>query len=181
MSPLDRVGLVAMLATPLMLLHAPSLAEVTIGITALCFLARSASARSWSWLSTGWMKLALAWWVWVVLCSLPIPALGLGPGGTHSLIEALAVLRFLLFAAALEHWALRDSRARRWLFAVVAAAAAWIALELLQQFATGRNLFGWPRGRDGELTGPFRKPRAGPPLSRILFPALVPAAAALLA
>ncbi len=33
---------------------------------------------------------------------------------------------------------------------------------------------------DGELTGPFAKPRAGPPLVRILFPALVPSVAALL-
>ncbi len=51
----------------------------------------------------------------------------------------------------------------------------------MQQYATGHNFRGDPRGRDGELTGPFSKPRAGPPLSRIIFPALVPGAAALLA
>ncbi len=64
---------------------------------------------------------------------------------------------------------------------MIAASAAWIAAQSLLQAATGRNLWGNPRGADGELSGPFRKPRAGPPLARILFPALVPPAAALLA
>ena len=112
--------------------------------------------------------------------SLPISALGLGPGGPHSLAEAVAVIRFLLFAAALQLWVLRDPSARRWLFGIIAAAAVWIAAELLHQLLTGHNLLGFPRGRDGELTGPFGKPRAGPPLSRIVFPAVIPAAAALL-
>ena len=175
-----RAGLIAALATPLMLLHAPSIAEGTIAITGLCFLAQSAVARDWHWLRTGWMPVALSWWGWVVLCSLPLPVLGLGPGGLHSLTEAVAVIRFLLFAGALEQWVLRDPRARRWLFGIIAAAAAWIAAESLHQLFAGRNLLGFPRGRDGELTGPFGKPRAGPPLSRILFPAIIPAAAALL-
>lgn len=177
---LDRIGVVAALATPLLLLHAPSAAEGTIALTGLCFLGRAALLRDWRWLRTAWVPVALAWWAWITFCSLPVPALGLGPGGVHSLIESVAVVRFLLFAAALEHWILRPPCPRRWLFWIVAAAAAWIALELLQQLLTGRNLLGYPRGGDGELTGPFRKPRAGPPLSRILFPAILPLAAGLL-
>lgn len=177
---LHRVAVLAVLATPFALLHAPSAAEAAIAIADICFLAHSAIARDWRWLATDWAWLALAWWGWVVFCSLPFPALGLGPGGVASLGEGVAVIRFLLFAAALEHWALRDARARRWLFAIIAASALWIAAQVLLQFATGRNLFGHTRGVSGELTGPFAKPRAGPALSRIGFPALVPAAAVLL-
>jgi len=179
MPPLDLAGRLAVLVMPLMLLHAPSLAEGSIAVTALCFLARSALESDWRWLGTRWLHVALLWWGWVVICSLPIPPLG--PGGTHSLVEAIAVIRFLIFAAALEHWVLRDPGARRWLFGIVAAAAVWIAGQCLLQLATGNNLFGAPRGAGGAvLTGPFRKERAGPPLSRIVFPVIVPVAAALL-
>jgi len=170
----------ALLATPIALLHAPSLAEATIAVTDICFLAHSAMMRDWRWLATGWVRWALAWWGWVVFCSLPIRALRVGPGGAASLGEGIAVIRFLLFAAALEHWTLCDPRARRWLFGIIVASAIWIAAQVLLQFVTGHNLFGDRRGVSGELTGPFRKPRAGPALSRVLFPAMVPAAAALL-
>ncbi len=172
--------MLALLATPIALLHAPSLAEATITVTDAFFLAHSAAAHDWRWLATGWVRLAFAWWAWIVVCSLPLPALGLGPGGMASVGQGIAVIRFLLFAAALEHWTLRDPRARRWLFGIIVASAIWVAAQVLLQFATGHNLFGHPRGVSGELTGPFAKPRAGPTLSRILFPALVPAVAALL-
>ncbi len=56
----------------------------------------------------------------------------------------------------------------------VAACAIWVGLEFVHQFGAGQDLFGYKRGGDGELTGPFRKPRAGPALVRILFPVLVP-------
>ncbi len=177
---LQRAAVLFLLATPIALLHAPSIAEATIAITDLCFLAHSAMTRDWHWLATGWVRLAFIWWAWVVVCSLPIPALGLGPGGMASLGQGIAVVRFLLFAAALEHWTLRNPHARQWLFGIIVASATWIAAQVLLQFTTGYNLFGHPRGVSGELTGPFGKPRAGPALSRILFPALVPATAALL-
>ncbi|MGA8196164.1 MAG: O-antigen ligase family protein [Acetobacteraceae bacterium] len=177
---LDRAALIAVLLTPLLLLHAHGIAEAAIAVTDACFLARSAIARDWTWLRTLWLHVGLLWWGWLVLCSLPVPALGLGEGGAGSLTQAVAALRFLIFVVALEHEVLTHAAARRWMFGIIAAAAAYIALQTLIQFAFGSNLYGEPPGRDGELTGPFGKPRAGPPLSRILFPALIPPAATLL-
>ena len=177
---LDRAALIALLATPLLLLHAHGFAEASIGVVDVCFLARSAIARDWGWLRTTWLRIGLAWWGWVVLCSLPIPALGTGEGGVPSLIQAVATLRFLLLVAAIERAVLRAPAARRWMFGIVAASAAWIGVQSLFQFAIGVNFFGQPIGADGELTGPFGKPRAGPPLSRIIFPALIPPVAWLL-
>jgi O-antigen ligase len=177
---LDQAALVALLATPLLLLHAHGFAEASIGVVDICFLARSAIARDWGWMRTTWLRIGLAWWGWVVLCSLPIPALGTGEGGVPSLIQAVATLRFLLLVAAIEHTVLRAPAARRWMFGIVAASAAWIGVQALFQFVVGVNFFGQPIGGDGELTGPFGKPRAGPPLSRIIFPALVPPVAWLL-
>ncbi len=179
MPPLDLAGRLAVLVMPLTLLHAPSLAEGSIAVTDLCFLAHSVLEDDWRWLGTRWLHVASLWWGWIVICSVPIPQLG--PGGAHSFAEAVMVVRFLIFAAALEHWVLPDLATRRWLFGIVAAAAAWIAGQCLLQFATGYNFFGAPRGAGGAvLTGPFRKERAGPPLSRIILPVIVPAAAALL-
>ena len=112
------------------------------------------------------MRIALAWWAWLVVCSVPA---GIGPA-----TQAMGLIRFLLLVAALEHWTLRDPAARAWLARLLQWAALYIALQSLLQFVTGRNLYGYPRGPDGELTGPYAHPRAGPPLSRLLFPALLP-------
>jgi hypothetical protein len=178
---LDRVALVSVLLTPLALLHAHGIAEGLIGVADICFLSRSAVVGDWAWLRATWVRIALVWWGWLVVCSIPIPALHLGEGGIGSLLQAIATVRFLIFTAALEHAVLRDSAPRRWMFGIIAASAAYIAAQVLIQFAFGHNLYGAPPGRDGEITGPFRKPRAGPPLSRILFPVLIPPIAALLA
>ena len=177
---LDRVALGCVLVMPLMLLHARGLAEGAIAIADGCFLARSAMFGEWAWLRTGWLRVGLALWGWILFCSLPIPALGLGEGGLPSLIQAVVEVRFLVFMAATEHVILRDMRGRRWLGWVVTAAAAYIAVQSVIQFTFGRNLYGAPMGGDGEVTGPFSKPRAGPALARILLPALVPPVAALL-
>ena len=178
---LDFVALVATLLTVLMLLHAHALAEATMGVASGCLLLRTALTGDWGWLRSPWFRIGLAWWAWVVLCSLPLPAIGLGLGGTSSLVQALVTLRFLLFVVALEYAVLRTDVARRWLHGIIIASAVYIAIHALFQSVTGYNLYGEPRGGDGELTGPFGKPRAGPPESRILFPALVPPVAVLLA
>jgi O-antigen ligase len=177
---LDRVALGAVLLTPFLLLHAHGIAEVAIAVTGLCFLTRSAITRDWAWTRTPWLLIGWAWWGWLVICSLPIPALGLGEGGTRSLIQAVVLVRFLVFVAAMEHAILRAQDARRWLYWMVAASAAYIAVHAVFQFITGYNFYGEPRGPDGELTGPFGKPRAGPPFVRILFPAIIPWVAATL-
>jgi O-antigen ligase len=177
---LDRAATIAVLLTPLMLLHAHAFAEATMGVASACFLLRSALARNWSWLRSLWVRIGLLWWGWIVLCSLPLPSLGLGPGGIRSLVQAVAVMRFLVFAAAMEHVALKAAAARKWLQGIIVASAAYIAVHSLFQAVTGFNFYGEPRGGDGELTGPFGKPRAGPPESRILFPAIIPFVAALL-
>lgn len=178
---LDRVALGAALFLPLLLLHAHGFAEAAIGIIDLCFLARSAITRDWAWIRTPWLLIGWGWWGWVVLCSLPLHSLDLGEGGTQSLAQAVMLVRFLALVAALEHAVLRSQDARRWLYWTIAASAAYIAIHVLAQFVTGHNLYGEPPSGDSELTGPFGKPRAGPPFARIILPAVIPWAAAMLA
>ena len=163
---LDRAGLALTLVLPLFLLHGRGIAEAVLILLGLLFAARCAALRDWGWLREGWVRIAFAWWAWLVVCSVPA---GVGPA-----FQAAGLIRFLLLVAALEHWTLRDPAARAWLARLLQWAALYIALQSLLQFAIGRNLYGYPRGPDGELTGPYAHPRAGPPLSRLLFPALLP-------
>jgi len=167
---LDRAAAWLVLGIAPGMLHAYALAEALIALIGIGFLARCALLADWAWLRRTWVPFALAWWGWLVVCSLP----GIGEGGAHSLVQSLAVGRYLILVAALEHQVLANPATRRWLWAVLAACAAWIGLSALVQLATGRNLGGWPRWADGELTGPFQKPRAAAPLSRLLPVIVVP-------
>jgi O-antigen ligase len=179
-SVLEQIALFGVMLLPLLLLHAHGVAEIAIGLVDLCFLVRCALARDWAWLRTRWVWFAGAWWGWLVVCSLPIPSTDLGEGGTRSLIQALATVRFLILVAAMEHLVLRTAEARRWIYGLVAASAAWIVLNSLIQDIFGRNLIGWPPAGEGVLTGPFGTARAGPPMARIIIPAVLPPVAALL-
>ena len=177
---LDRAALIAVLATPPLLLHAHGFAEATIAIAGLCLLARSHIAQDWAWARTPWLLIAWAWWGWLTLCSVPLPVIGLGEGGFPSFLQAVLTVRFLLLAAAMEHIVLRDPVPRRWLFGIMAASTLYIAGHSVIQFLFGRSLYGAPLAFGDTLTGPFGKPRAGPPLARIMIPTLIPAVAALL-
>ena len=174
---LDRFAGWAVLGIAPGMLHAYVVAEVLIALIGLGWLVRCTLLGEWRWLREGWVPFALAWWGWVIFCSLP----GIGWGGTNSLVQALVVGRYLLLLVALERQVLSNQAVRRWLWAVLAACAAWIGFSALVQFATGRNLAGYARWSDGELTGPFRKPRAGAPLSRLLPVVIIPPIGALLA
>ena len=178
LTALDRAALVAVLLLPLFLLHARAFGEASIAISGLCFLARSARLGDWAWTRTPWLIAGWAWWGWEVICSLPIPGLNLGEGGTNSLIQALAVVRYIIFLAALEHAILAPVMARTQMWWVIAASTAYIAVHSLAQFATGYNLYGIKPGLGGELTGPFDRPRAGSVYARLLLPAVIPWVAA---
>ena len=173
---LDRFALGATLVLPLFFMHGRGVAEVLIALIDLAFLARCTLTGDWSWLRSGWVRVAALWWGWLIVCSLP----GIGLGGTKSLMQAIVVVRFLIFVAALESAVLATVQARRWMHWSLNASALYITMQTLIQFTFGANLGGYRRHGDGELTGPFEHPRAAAPLSRLLFPTLLPPLARLL-
>ena len=172
---LDRIGLGATMLCPIFLVHGRAFAEAMIDTTAIAYLLGSGLRRDWAWTRQPWVWIACVWWVWLVICSLPVGRMG--QGGMHSLLEALATVRFLVFAAALQCWTLREARLRRIMGWLLAVSFGYISAQLLLQASTGFNLFGDPRFHDGTLTGPYDEPRAAAPLSRLLFVVLLPAAA----
>lgn len=146
---LDRAGLAFTLVLPLSLVVGHGVAEACPVALGAMFLVRSAAKRDWSWLRAGWVPIGLAWWLWLLACS--------APAGVGSAMQAAGAARFLLLAAALEHWTLRDPAARVWLTRLLRWAALYFALRCVLQFSTGR----------------FPEPQAGPALSLLLFPALL--------
>jgi O-antigen ligase len=171
---LDRVAAGAVLVSPLLLLHAHGIAEAAFAIAGLCFLSRSAITHNWAWVRTPWLRIGWAWWAWLIVCSLPV--FHPGEGDARSLTQAVLFGRFLVFSAALEHAILAAAETRKWLWRIVAASAAYIAIQSIFQWITGYNFYGERGGYDGELTGPFGKPRAGPPFARIILPTILPLA-----
>jgi O-antigen ligase len=169
MSWLERAALTVALALPVAMVHSRPVAEALLGILIGFFLLLSALRRDWCWLRTRWLTIGLAWWGWLVACSLPV-----WPGRTgDSLVQALVAGRYLLLVAALQYWVLRPAAARRWLLYGLDALTAYIAVHMLAQAALGISLYGQPRWHGGELTGPFNRPRAAAPLSRLLLPVLL--------
>lgn len=164
-----RVALAATLLLPVVLLYTRAIGDILLSLVAILFLVRACVLREWSWLNTTHARLAVAFWLWLVLCTIV--------AGTHRAIgEALVVSRLLLFAAALESWVLVRSDRRRQLWIVVLTVAAWIVIETWQQYALGTNIFGYPRWGSGVLTGPFPGPRAGGTLQMLFLPAFLPLA-----
>ncbi len=176
--PLRRAALVLLALVPLCLLHAVSVADVLIDVIAGLFLLRSAARREFAWARQSWVRLALVWWVWLVVCSTPWPWPGFGAAGWRDgFVQALVTGRLLLFTAALQAWLLTTPSARRLVLWGLALSCLWIGVECWQQYLTGHDIFGYPRWGDGSLTGPFRKPLAGALFAHLLFIAVLPSAA----
>lgn len=161
----NRAAWAATCLLPLTLLHARAGAEILIAAIDTLFLVHLWATPAARTLRSPFAIAATAWWAWQCLCS------ALGTGG---LPLALAAIRLPLLTLALSTWLLATPRRRHTLWLLLALSAAWIALECWQQILLGTNLFGQPRWPDGALTGPFNKPRAGPALVLLLFPAIVP-------
>jgi len=164
---IDQAGLAAVLLLPPMLMHSRATADVLISLIDVLFLVRCAREGAWDWTRQGWVRVAGAFWLWMVLCSLLA-------GGARPLGQALVTIRLFLLVAALQDWLMRPPDARRWLNAAFIACAAWVALEAWHQMLLGRNFLGYHRAGDGVLTGPFGKERAGPIYVDVFFPAVLP-------
>ena len=154
------------LLLPVALFASRAGAEIIVAVIALLFCVHAAIEGDFTWCKRPFMRAGFAWWLWQVLAT-TINHADLG--------QALALIRIPVLVVALAHWVLRDANMRARLALVISLSAAWVGLECWQQMLFGHNLFGQPRYMDGALTGPFDRPRAGPVLALILFPALLPA------
>lgn len=155
-------------ALPLILIYARGFGDVYLSVVALAFLAVLAVRRDATPLLAIHAWPGLAAWLWLVVATALTADL-------DRLGVALAWGRVPVAVVALGSWVLASGRFRRPLLAACGLAAGWIALEVWLQALTGRSLSGFTRAVGGEHTGPFRRPRAGAYLVRIVWPPLAAA------
>lgn len=159
---MKRLALVMTLTLPLFLLRGRAIADGIISGVALLFVLHCLLTGDRGW-RQGWCVPAFLFWGVAILSSIM-------HGTTHAVAEAFALGRFIVFCAALASWILPDPGVRRALGLSVTLVALWLIVECWQQYLFGANLWGYPRWGDGALTGPFARPRAGPPLVIVAFP-----------
>ncbi len=162
-----RSAVAATLLLPLALLYSRAIGDILVSSIAILFLLDRWARRDWAWTRSAWTRLALLFWLWVMVCTCLA-------GTAHAIGEGLVSLRLFLFVAALENFVLPDRDRRRQLTRVILAIAAWIVIESWQQYLFGVNIFGVPRSGDGALTGPLFGLRAGPTYVLVFFPAWLP-------
>ncbi|WP_242402352.1 hypothetical protein [Komagataeibacter kakiaceti] len=152
---------------PLLLLYALAPAEIVMTAVAVLFVAHCMLCRDWGWLRQAWVVVAGMLWGEIVLSSAVM-------GGAHAVMQALCLVRYFLFVAALQVWILPDSRTRGVMVRAYGAVALWLVAGCWQQYLCGRNFLGYGRWADGALLGPLWAPRAGQALVMTALPALFP-------
>lgn len=160
------IAVVIVVILPFFQLVGRVIADSIIATVAAFFLIHAVVERNGRWLREGWFPLALALWAVIILSSILSHSV-------HSIIEALVMIRFPLFAKALEEWVMTGQKRQMSVQLSIAVAGAWIVSQCWEQYLTGTNLLGYPRWLDGALTGPFYTPRAGAALLMTLFPGLM--------
>ncbi len=161
---LDPVAHSLLYALPVLFVIGRAPADIAVSLIAILFLARSALGLGWFWLKTPWLGAALIFWAYLLAASL----LALDPDESFS--RALPFLRFVLFAAALQHWLLVERAAVRTFLSTLAIAVGFVLLDCLYQYATGADIFGKTAEGPFRLSGPFNNDVAGTFLAKVSLP-----------
>ena len=151
-------------ALPALFLLGQAGGDIALSTVAVLFLARSALERSWAWLRTPWVGAGLLVWAYLIAISTFVAE---ASWASHE--RALPFGRFVVFAAALQHWLLVDPRVRRGFLWCLAGVVAFVAIDTLIQYAFARDLLGRAAERF-RLTGPFTEKVAGAFLVHVSFP-----------
>ncbi|WP_207480884.1 O-antigen ligase family protein [Arenibaculum pallidiluteum] len=158
------LGLTALL--PWLLILGRAAADAGLSAAALLFLLRSAATGDWSWTARPWVRVAAAAWLYLLAASLFTEEPGAG------FLRALPWARFWIFAAAVQHWVLADAGARRTALASLAAAVAFVAVNVLMQWSVGFDMLGRPPVQSDRFNGPFSSLVSGSYLAIFGIPCL---------
>ncbi|NJO37630.1 MAG: O-antigen ligase family protein [Rhizobiales bacterium] len=112
------------------------------------------------------MAATLVFWGYL----LAISAVAISPEDSYG--RALPFLRFVLFAAALQHWLLVDRVTLRRFLLSLALTVGFVLLDCLYQYVTGVDLIGRTAQGPSRLTGPFANDVVGTFLAKVSLPLL---------
>lgn len=162
----QKIAFVLLCFLPFFQLRGRAIADFIISFIAIVFLLHCGFKKHASCLQRGWFPYAMLLWGLIVASSIL-------DGSLQSTLAALAIVRYFVFAKALEEWLLASRPQQQFLGATVTLAGLWVLSQCWEQYLFGANIWGYPRWADGALTGPFFAPRAGPALMVIMFPGLM--------
>lgn len=163
---LDRLAHGLFIALPLLFIIGRAPADIAFSLIALLFLMRSAFGLGWDWLKTPWLRAALVFWGYLLLIS----AFAISPEDSYG--RALPFLRFILFAAAVQHWLMVDHRTRQRFLLALALTVGFVMLDCLYQYVMGVDIFGKTAQGPNRLTGPFNNDVVGTFLAKVSLPLL---------
>ncbi|MGH1477279.1 MAG: O-antigen ligase family protein [Geminicoccales bacterium] len=163
---LDRLGYALIMALPVLFVVGRAPADIAISLIALLFLVRSQLGLGWRWMRTAWVSAALLFWGYLLLAS----ALAIDP--ENSFGRALPFIRFILLAAALQHWLLIDRRRIYQFLSVLAAVLVFVLVDCLYQYVQGEDLFGKVAEGAFRLSGPFNNDVVGTFIAKTSLPLL---------
>ena len=163
---LDRLGKGLLYLLPIIFIVGRAPADMVISAIALLFLLRSQFGIGWRWLKTPWLSAAFLFWGYLLLVS----ALAIAPDDSFG--RALPFIRFVLFAAALQHWLLVDKNSIKIFLSMLAAAVGFVILDCFYQYVTGVDVLGKTAEGPFRLSGPFNNDVAGTFIAKTSLPLL---------
>lgn len=163
---LDYVARALIFGLPILFVVGRAPAEIAVSLIAVLFLLRSALGLGFAWLRTPWVGAALVFWAYLLVIS----ALALSPEDSYG--RALPFLRFVLFAAALQHWLLTEREHIRRFLILLAITVTFVLIDCLYQYAVGVDIFGKTAEGKFRLSGPFNNDVAGTFLAKVSLPLL---------
>jgi O-antigen ligase len=161
---LDHFASGLLIVLPALFIIGRAPADIAFSLIALLFLTRSAFGLGWDWLKTPWLRAALVFWGYLLVIS----AFAISPEESYS--RALPFLRFVLFAAALQHWLLVDKGTLRHFLLSLALVVSFVLLDCLYQYVTGVDIIGRTAQGPSRLTGPFANDVVGTFLAKVSLP-----------
>ena len=160
----DRVYVLFWILGPLIYLVERTPADAWLVLIGLGFLFHSAVTSSWQWVKTGWVKLFLGFW----LIMLTMSALSTNP--SYALGEAIAWIRFPLYAAACAFW-IGTNRARLNMMMLMMTIGTIIMMAILSVEFVDVVQHGNTEG--GRLGGPYGDLVPGSFLGKAMLPLAV--------
>jgi O-antigen ligase len=161
---LDHLANGLLIALPVLFIIGRAPADIAFSLIAILFLARSAFGLGWNWLRTPWLRAALVFWGYLLVIS----AVAISPEDSYG--RALPFLRFILFAAALQHWLLPKKITLKRFLLSLALTVGFVLVDCLYQYVTGADIIGRTAQGPSRLTGPFANDVVGTFLAKVSLP-----------
>lgn len=166
-APLLLLAQATTIALPICVVFGKAATDAAASFIAILFVIHSITNKDFAWLKTPWVRIALTFWLYIILRSFFVQNFD------DAMARSASWLRFPLFTVALYYWVLKDKDTANRLLASLMICVGIMVFDTLWQYVTGVSILGNEKFSSDRLTGPFNSPRIGYTLTWIMFPVLI--------